>query len=140
MNKPVINFEGYKITNIDYKSFVNNEEMYEFLDADTFDDLENNANLAVGIGVSDDETVGNVRLTNYLIEKEHLRIMTIEITGQFTLNTDNPKKYLSENGSAILFPYLRAVTSMITSLDNENAIILPTFNFSNTYRADEEVE
>ncbi|MFW3364970.1 hypothetical protein ACN2AU_10500 [Aerococcus viridans] len=135
MNKPVISFEGYKITNIDYKSFAEEEEMIEFLEADNFEEIEDNANLAVGVGISDDQAVGNVRLTNYLVEKKNLRIVTIEITGQFSLNTDSPRKFLSENGSAILFPYLRATTSMITSLDNENAIILPTFNFSNTYQS-----
>ena len=38
------------------------------------------------------------------------------------------KKHLSVNGTAILFPYLRSIVSILSSLDNSNAIVLPTIN------------
>ena len=56
------------------------------------------------------------------------------MVGAFTFsNIDNDKKreVLSVNGTAILYPYVRAITSVVTSQDTDPAIILPTVNTLN---------
>ncbi|AMB94975.1 hypothetical protein CYJ28_02655 [Aerococcus sanguinicola] len=54
------------------------------------------------------------------------------VVGQFKINEKiNHIDYLRVNGTAILFPYLRTFISVVSSLDNEDAIVIPTVNTNN---------
>lgn len=122
--KPVIEFKGYRITNIDYRVFPSLEEL-EYLDLE-------NGEMAVWVGLSEDKKEAEIKITSQVVDENHLRGITLEISGQFYVNIEeNISEYLAVNGTAILYPYVRSVISILTSLDNENAIILPTLNTNN---------
>lgn len=59
----------------------------------------------------------------------------INIEGKFEFNQDladsEKESFFNINAPAILFPYVRAYISTLTSLSGINPIILPTINLSN---------
>ncbi len=61
--------------------------------------------------------------------------MDVALIGHFELyDIDNPEDVLHVNATAILFPYLRALVSQLTTLANIPALILPTFNIVEMFR------
>ena len=57
------------------------------------------------------------------------------------LSTDEIKKMLIINGTAILYPYLRSIVSNITSIDTEgNTIIMPVVDLSDLLNKENEDE
>lgn len=53
----------------------------------------------------------------------------VSLTGQFTVEEkERAREIMEVNGTAILFPYLRAVMSQLTTGANLPPIILPTIN------------
>ncbi|EIP8075184.1 protein-export chaperone SecB [Enterococcus faecalis] len=46
----------------------------------------------------------------------------------YTDDKEEILNFLGLNGSAILLPYVRAIVSMLTTLDSNQAIVLPTIN------------
>ncbi|SRR5690554_3409794 len=107
------------------------------------------------IRISDAESVGkdlqiDIKKSNKEEEKENIYNLFFEITisdklgslniflnieGKFEFNkdlTDSEKdSFFNINAPAILFPYVRAYISTLTSLSGINPIILPTINLSN---------
>jgi len=61
--------------------------------------------------------------------------LEVIIRGNFVIDgkstVDKKKKLLTINSSAILFPYIRSLISLISSQTDFNKILLPTFNFMN---------
>lgn len=55
-----------------------------------------------------------------------------EVLGYFTLKNEeaNVPDFLTRNAPAILFPYVRAYVSLLTSLSGKGTINLPTLNLS----------
>lgn len=55
------------------------------------------------------------------------------MAGQFSLaedlNDEEIKMFVSQNGVAMLYPYARTIVSVITALDDSNVSVLPTLNF-----------
>lgn len=120
MNNPVIEFKGYKITKIEYTT------------TDFSEDIEKNGTLTAWVGVSEDKKEAEIKLSSTVVDDQQKRKIIVEINGFFNICIeDNINEFLSINGTAILFPYIRSITSMISSLDNENAILLPTINTNN---------
>ncbi|MCC5894454.1 MAG: protein-export chaperone SecB [Alkalibacterium sp.] len=121
MDKPVIEFKGYRIENIDFKH-LDSEEFSEI-------DLEN-GNVAVWAAFTDDYKEAKLRLTFTVVDDNLYRTLVFEISGYFDINCSKEMAdtYLIQNGTAILYPYARSIISMITSLDNENTIVIPTIN------------
>lgn len=121
MTEPVIYFEGYKIIEYNYK--YNSEES------------EKSGNgLEVKTALTEDLKKGKVTLV--LTYKEKNVDVSIIMDGFFQIRQDinNPKEitnYLKINGSAMLYPYLRSALSMLTSLDSDKAVLLPTLNMNN---------
>ncbi|WP_278589721.1 protein-export chaperone SecB [Limosilactobacillus pontis] len=64
----------------------------------------------------------------------------LKVSGQFALKeevTDDDRKVLiGQNGTAMLYPYVRSIISMITSLDNNNVAVLPTLNFVELFNSE----
>ena len=107
------------------------------------------------IRISDAESVGkdlqiDIKKSNKEEEKENIYNLFFEITisdklgslniflnieGKFEFNkdlTDSEKdSFFNINAPAILFPYVRAYISTLTSLSGINPIMLPTINLSN---------
>ncbi|WP_413523126.1 hypothetical protein [Lactococcus raffinolactis] len=124
MNKPIIEFDSYRITKIDYKVVNDSEELRK--------ELPRHGDIKVSTGFNDDESRAVLIIETIVIDIEQQRKAIVEISGFFKVNpdegTESNREYLEINGVAILFPYIRSIISFITSLDNEKAIILPTIN------------
>lgn len=125
MNKPVISFNGYRISKIDYK-VVDKEEKF-----DEYTEKNGQIKLIVERNSNDDK-IAKLTIGTIVIDKQNMRVVEVDISGIFDIDSDIDEEsiriYLTQNGTAMLFPYLRSIISMITSLDNENSIILPTIN------------
>lgn len=52
-----------------------------------------------------------------------------ELEGEETTELESIYKFYLQNGTAILYPYLRAIVTTLTGTGNYQAIILPTVNF-----------
>lgn len=88
-----------------------------------------------------------------LLEKEHLFILTlqvevkdkeenfkakIKIKGQFVYETSDNKillDFICINAPAIMFPYIRAYVSSLSSLSGVSTIIMPTINMTQVGKA-----
>lgn len=125
MNNPVIELNNYRITNIEYTTFETQEELNYFEDE--------NGTISATVGTTEDNKEARIVLSTTILKSDEEQMdfkkVTVEITGYFKINTDeNVQEYLRVNGTAILFPYLRTFISVITSLDNSDAIVIPTIN------------
>ncbi|WP_413491438.1 hypothetical protein [Brochothrix thermosphacta] len=128
--RPAIELKVYEINKIIYKKIGEFEEGQE--DKSDKEDIKT----VVESGVAEsDESKGRISIEMGIIDKEGERSIDAKVTGYFTINKDvieeqglDLKDTLSINGAAILFPYIRSVISMVTSLDSDNAILLPTVN------------
>lgn len=121
--QPVIELQGYTISNINYKVHDYIED-YKNMDID-------DGSVSVKILLNEDNSKSEVRMRTEVQDEDNLRTIIIEILGYFKINIeDQPEKFLAVNGSAILYPYLRSIVSIVSSLDSENQILLPTINTS----------
>lgn len=122
--EPVIKFKQYRITKIDYKAFDDTEELEKH--------KSEHGNLKMSVTFSEEQDKARLIVEASVIDFEERRMAFIEVTGYFEVNPEmdieDTRSFLQVNGTAILFPYIRTTISFITSLDNENAIILPTIN------------
>ena len=57
----------------------------------------------------------------------------MNLSGQFNVSQylydEEIKMFVSQNGVAMLYPYARTIVSVITALDDSNVSVLPTLNF-----------
>ena len=119
--EPVLQFEGYQIEKIIYEKNIETSD-------------ENNINVEVSTGLNSERDKGKVELSINVLESNENRKLEISLVGFFTFsNVEDDKKteILAINGTAILYPYIRSVASMVTSQDSSPAIILPTVNTIN---------
>lgn len=129
MNKPIIEFNGYKIEKINYKSV-------DFSDRDDISEVE--IKNVVECGINEELTQGLVVVKLSVTDPRNSRELEIEVTGFFGLSSDieseeEAYQYLSINGLAIIYPYVRTFASMLTTLDSEKAIVLPSVNTKEFY-------
>ena len=118
--KPVIEFEAYKIINIDYKVYDDVKDLEKF--------AEDTSVLSAWVGINEEEEHAQIKLKAVVSDEDNLRSITVEVAGAFKINDKKDvKSHLTSNGTAILLPYLRSIVSMVSSFDNKNAILLPTF-------------
>lgn len=128
MEGPVIVFESYKLNkyNFEKKDNVDYQETTEEKEKD-------NISLSVETGTTEDLKSGRVTV-NVEVQNEEMKL-NIEVSGFFSINietsADEITKFLTVNGTAIVFPYIRSMVSMLTSLDSSQALILPTINTQN---------
>ncbi len=119
MNKPVISLEKYEVDAINFTRKLTN------------DDLENGKFFEVNFdgGFTEDKKHGKVTITATCIDKEALRKVNVTVSGYFSISeTENFEEFLIVNGSAIIFPYVRSILSMVSSFDSETALLIPTVN------------
>lgn len=117
----ILKFTGYKIVNLEYSR-----------DIDLLDKDENELEVGVGTAISDDGKQGQVKISVTAIDVENKRTVKAEVLGSFDfIDVEDKERILAVNGTAILYPYVRAIISTITTQDSLNAIILPTVNTLN---------
>lgn len=117
----ILKFNGYKIIELVYNGDYD-------ISAKDKSDLE----VAVGTAVSDDGTKGQVKISVTACDINNKRMVKTEVLGFFDLiGIEDIEEALVVNGTAILYPYIRAIISTVTIQDNLSAIILPTVNTNN---------
>lgn len=123
MNGPVIQLEKYQIEKLNY--ILLEEEMSS----------EPKLEFNVSGGISGDIETGKLTLESSISQKrkDENRRIDVTLVGYFKFNSEvstveKAQEYMSINGTAILLPYLRSITSMVTVLDSEEAIVFPTMN------------
>ncbi len=119
---PVIEFNGYRIEEIEYKTINDINKSTFSIEPD----------LSFEFGLSKDMDEGVVKISVSLLDESNLRTIFLKVLGQFSIPNDIEKEkielYLAQNGSAMLFPYVRSIISVLTTLDGPSAVVLPTVN------------
>ncbi|NQJ67929.1 hypothetical protein HO543_06050 [Streptococcus suis] len=117
--RPVISLEKYIIEELNFKHDLIPEEL----------ESESEFKIDFQAGTTEDLKNGKVILTAKISDVKNHRRIEAKLSGYFDINIkEDIEEYLVVNGTAILFPYLRSVVSMITSLDSSDAIVIPTVN------------
>ncbi len=116
--EPAISLEKYEI-----------EELLYSRKLDDSDSELKNLQVELESGLTTDEKNAKVTLRAKFIDSDSSRKVTATINGYFNVNVDeNIHEFVIVNGSAILFPYLRSAMSMVSTLDSEDALLIPTIN------------
>ncbi|WP_054669098.1 protein-export chaperone SecB [Lentilactobacillus senioris] len=131
-NAPVISFEGYRIANLEYKAY--SEE--NFIKRSSEVDM---TKFKVEISMDFENRISQIKITVNFANEKNLQIGLLTFLGQFKIgdavtDEEEARKYLLTNGTAIMFPYVRSLVSMITALDKGDVTVLPTFNFSSGFQ------
>ncbi|PYF05631.1 protein-export chaperone SecB [Ureibacillus chungkukjangi] len=120
MKDPVIKFKGYSIQQMIYQKVDSKEG-------------SPSSKLNLSCGISEDMKFGKIIITVEFINSEVQILLTVE--GLFDVkgveSKESIEEFLTVNGTAIVYPYVRSIMSMVSSLDSNNAIILPTINTTN---------
>lgn len=122
-NDAKISFENYAVNKIILRDLEENEESEK-----------EKGNFEINVGI--DENKERIKINMKVLPKD--RYVEIEMIGIFKFSENFPEedkeKFLRINGAAILYPYIRAYTSTVTSFDKTgNALIIPTINFQRLY-------
>lgn len=118
-NNPKISFENYKINKIELRDLNKEEEKDQF-------------GISIGVNEKKDRVKLGIDVTteNRFIEIEMLGIFKFEKS----TSEQEREKFLRINGVAMLYPYIRAYISTITSFNKDgSALIIPTINFQSLY-------
>lgn len=121
----VLNFKGYRVLDMSYtqnEQFKSSQEKLSF-----------NPNFGVNL-VTDDNDEAKVTLT-FVLENELPFNIKVTLEGSFKYNVSEDEanigldELLKKNATAILFPYLRAIVSQLTSMGNEyQPLLIPAMN------------
>lgn len=136
MKQPVIKFMGYQIEKIDY-------QLLDPLSEETETVIENNEpEVEILNGITENYDQGKVQFLVKYPDKDLLRTIELVVIGYFDIpeetrnnhEKDEIKMYIANNGTAIVYPYVRSILSMITSLDSSGSIIMPTINATDLHK------
>ena len=130
MKEPVIKFESY---NIDKFIYSHNP----IVDMDFKEDF----NLDISPSLTDDLSSGLLTVEAKIKAKD--KYIFIRLRAFFSIGQqlkeegvqENIERFLVINGTAIVFPYLRSTISMVSSLDSEDVIVLPTINTTTLFNS-----
>ncbi|MBZ0323604.1 hypothetical protein [Enterococcus casseliflavus] len=120
---PVIRLSGYTINNINYETIENPEEIVSTGDPE----------FSFEFGFTEDYKEALVTMSVEMIDLARARSISVSVSGNFIIPesdiaVEEIQMYVAHNGSAMIYPYLRAAVSVITTLDGPSAIVLPTLN------------
>ena len=130
MKEPVIKFESY---NID--KFIYSHNPIEYMD------FKEDFNLDISPSLTDDLSSGLLTVEAKIKAKD--KYIFIRLRAFFSIGQqlkeegvqENIERFLVINGTAIVFPYLRSTISMVSSLDSEDVIVLPTINTTTLFNS-----
>lgn len=126
---PIIIFEKYLVTQYNYKRILENQEKSDKKQAKDVP-----IKTEVQSGTTANVKQGKIEIT--ISYKKVPHDLKVTVVGFFKLNIQDYSKQqvleaLIVNGTAILYPYVRSVVSVLSSLSPEESIILPTVNTNN---------
>lgn len=123
MDEAIISFDSYSIDKFIYSHEpIENMEIKEKFDLSVSPSLTDNLAsglLTVEVKLKAKDKYIYIRLLAFFDIGENFKKESKE---------DDIEKILVVNGTAIVFPYLRSIVSMVSSLDSEDIIVLPTIN------------
>ena len=130
MKEPVIKFESY---NID--KFIYSHNPIEDMD------FKEDFNLDISPSLPEDLSTGLLTVEAKIKAKD--KYIFIRLRAFFSIGQqlkeegvqENIERFLVINGTAIVFPYLRSTISMVSSLDSEDVIVLPTINTTTLFNS-----
>lgn len=132
--KTIINFEKYIIEKYSYHQIVSSKK-----------ENKNHSPVKTQVesGTTSDTRSGKISIT--VIYQSAPHDLTVTVAGIFSLNIDDYPKdavlnALVVNGTAILYPYVRSIVSVLTSLGSESSVVLPTINTNNLFSGDHDAE
>lgn len=129
--KSVLNFCGYTVEKI---SFIN--KSFSFENGDT---VRLDPEISRKIQYNKDTGIYIVTLTLEIGKSHDSKMpfeLEIEMSGHFSVKIDNPHDedvFIKQNAVAILFPYLRALTTNVTVNANMPPVVLPTLNITKLF-------
>lgn len=133
----VMQFKAFRVKDLSYKLYDEKDELYH---DDKFKEVSEGKiamDLRLGVSVIDNKDLDLNQLDvslNLLTQKNGNKIeIDILLNGmfEFTEQTELRDDLLIHNGTAIIFPYVRSLVSLISGFDtNNNQIIMPTLNVS----------
>ncbi|MGF7349034.1 protein-export chaperone SecB [Enterococcus faecium] len=118
---PVIYLEGYNIDEISYINVSSKETLVS----------KEKPEFSFEVGFTENLEHAIVKMTVELNQGN--RKIMVKMSGNFSIpdlgyTKEEIKLFVAQNGSAILYPYLRSVVSIISTLDGPSAVVLPTLN------------
>ncbi|MCP8876499.1 MULTISPECIES: protein-export chaperone SecB [Latilactobacillus] len=130
--EPYIKLNGYEIEDLNYTNNVETLKSYSegFVFEPNFSLTKDKLHAKLTVKVS------------ILVEKNSNsknRGISMTINGFFSISEDivNDEKKVAQslivNGTAILFPYVRSIISMISGLDSAQTVLLPTINTTDLF-------
>lgn len=129
-NDPVIQFDGYRINKLHYDTI--SETIYNKKFADNKSDMD--VSCALDYKSRNGSCIITCSIGNSIFGYRQLHL---EVVGAFSLRQDiserDAKKYIATNGAAMLYPYVRTIVSVVTSLDSPKVNVLPSLNFLDAY-------
>ncbi|MCI1894829.1 MAG: hypothetical protein LKJ01_08670 [Lactobacillus sp.] len=130
---PVVKLDTFRVTQVHYNRLLSKGEW------DKLDEADLKPTIEMSYSIAEDLRHGKCNMTAHIVREEQRQYGDITVVGFFTFRDDitkleDQKKYLAVNGGAMLYPYLRATASMVTTLDNSDTTILPTLNFAEQFR------
>lgn len=128
MSRAVLKFNGYKVEKIEYKR--------TRIKLGKFNTTDVNPNVLFKL-ILEEDNIYNANIILGIQIRHELLPFEIEVIvrGFFSLDQEESMdregiyKFYIKNGSAIMYPYVRAIVSSVTSNGNEENIIMPTVNF-----------
>lgn len=115
---------------IDFKNFV--VPKFQF-DKNLPNDVENTLELMPQVVISRSKKQFHINVELELIDKENDFLLQMICVGIFHYNIDDENEllnFMSINGPAIIFPYIRSFISSFTALSGFDTVTLPTLNLS----------
>jgi len=139
MIEGIIKFSGFRAEKISYeykvmesgteKASISPEFMLRLVHkaSDCGEGTEHFFNILFGVRVGFEENE-SIPFTSEVVLRGFYQFSSKDIKEN---DVADKNRFLLTNGCAILFPYLRAVLTDITSKSNHSPIVLPTINFHN---------
>lgn len=120
-----VKFTGYKVEEINY--FLVDPEEEEVVNA-ALEDI----GLKAEAMFSPEEYKGMLKLTSSFYDENIGRVIKVSLSGAFEfsreIEEDYYRSFLRNEAVDLLYPYVRSITSNLTSLDSSDAILLPLIN------------
>ncbi len=115
-----------------FENFLINKSLFELGDSTDISDLSIGFRPSGKLDI--ENQMFNLELAVFISDSSEVFKVEIEAVGFFTfdnIDKDSLTSFLYHNAPAILFPYIRAYISSLTTLSGIKPIVLPTLNLSN---------